>query len=221
MLKLNKFIDHTLLKPEATLGQIQQLCQEAMEWDFATVCVNPTWVEECSRLLVKSNVKVCTVIGFPLGAGLSSVKAFETQEVINLGASEIDMVINIGALKEKDYNFIEEDIESVVEAAKEHLVKVIFETCLLSDEEIVKACQLSEKAGAHFVKTSTGFSKSGATIEHIKLMRNSVSPNIGVKASGGVRDLETALAMINNGANRIGTSSGISIMQGTQGTSHY
>jgi len=161
------------------------------------------------------------VIGFPLGAGLSSVKAFETQEVINLGASEIDMVINIGALKEKDYNFIEEDIESVVEAAKEHLVKVIFETCLLSDEEIVKACQLSEKAGAHFVKTSTGFSKSGATIEHIKLMRNSVSPNIGVKASGGVRDLETALAMINNGANRIGTSSGISIMQGTQGTSHY
>jgi len=221
MLKLNKLIDHTLLKPEATLGQIQLLCQEAIEWDFATVCVNPTWVEECSRLLAKSNVKVCTVIGFPLGAGLSSVKAFETQEVINLGASEVDMVINIGALKEKDYNFIEEDIESVVEAAKDHLVKVIFETCLLSDEEIVKACQLSQKAGAHFVKTSTGFSKSGATVEHIKLMRKSVSANIGVKASGGVRDLETARAMIDAGANRIGTSSGISIMQGAQSTSHY
>lgn len=221
MLKLNKFIDHTLLKPEATLGQIQQLCQEAIDWDFATVCVNPTWVETCARLLEKSNVKVCTVIGFPLGTTLSSVKAFETQEAINLGASEIDMVINIGALKDKDYSFVHDDIESVVEAAKDHLVKVIFETCLLTDEEIVKACQISEKAGAHFVKTSTGFSKSGATIEHIKLMRNSVSSTLGVKASGGVRDLEAAKAMIASGANRIGTSSGISIMQGTQSTSHY
>lgn len=215
------YIDHTLLKADATKEQIEKICEEALHYQFASVCVNPTWVKLCAEKLGNSEVKVCTVIGFPLGATTSSVKAFETKDAIANGATEIDMVINIGALKNKDYEAVINDIKEVVKAANGTLVKVIIETCLLTDEEKVKACELSVQAGADFVKTSTGFSTGGATAEDIALMRKTVGPTIGVKASGGVRNLEDMKKMIEAGATRIGASSGVAIMNGLSSDSNY
>ncbi|WP_342598431.1 deoxyribose-phosphate aldolase [Psychrobacillus sp. FSL H8-0483] len=215
-------IDHTLLKQDATKKQIEKLCEEAKTNIFASVCVNPTWVKLSSTLLQDSPVKVCTVIGFPLGASTTAVKAFETTDAIENGADEIDMVINVGALKDQDYNFVQRDIEAVVEAAKgKAIVKVILETCLLTDEQIAKASELSKTAGADFVKTSTGFSTGGATVSAVKLMRETVGPDLGVKASGGVRNLEDLQAMVDAGATRIGASSGVEIVQGLESKSSY
>lgn len=215
-------IDHTLLKQNATKEQIEKLCEEAKTYTFASVCVNPTWVELSAKLLKDSPVKVCTVIGFPLGASTTEVKAFETNNAIENGAEEIDMVINVGALKDADYDFIQKDIAAVVEAAKgKAIVKVILETCLLTNEEIIKASEISKAAGADFVKTSTGFSTGGATVEAVKLMRDTVGQNLGVKASGGVRSLEDLQAMVDAGASRIGASSGVEIMQGLTSNSDY
>lgn len=214
-------IDHTLLKADATRDQIEKICEEAKKYEFASVCVNPTWVNLSSQLLANTNVKVCTVIGFPLGATTSEVKAFETKNAIDNGAQEIDMVINIGALKNKEFDLVRDDIKAVVEAANGTLVKVIIETCLLTDEEKVKACELSVEAGADFVKTSTGFSTGGATAEDIALMRKTVGPDLGVKASGGVRNLEDMKKMIEAGATRIGASSGVAIMNGLTSESNY
>ncbi|MGM9944142.1 MAG: deoxyribose-phosphate aldolase [Lysinibacillus sp.] len=214
-------IDHTLLKADATRDQIEKLCAEAKKYVFASVCVNPTWVKYSAELLAGTEVKVCTVIGFPLGASTSAVKAFETKDAIANGASEIDMVINIGALKNGEYDVVRDDIKAVVDAANGTLVKVIIETCLLTDEEKVKACELSVEAGADFVKTSTGFSTGGATAEDIALMRKTVGPDLGVKASGGVRNLEDMKKMIENGATRIGASSGVAIMEGLTSQSDY
>ncbi|ALC84924.1 deoxyribose-phosphate aldolase [Bacillus sp. FJAT-22090] len=215
-------IDHTLLKQNATKEQIEKLCEEAKTYTFASVCVNPTWVELSAKLLQDSPVKVCTVIGFPLGASTTEVKAFETKNAIENGAEEIDMVINVGALKDADYDFIQKDIAAVVEAAKgKAIVKVILETCLLTNEEIVKASEISTAAGADFVKTSTGFSTGGATVEAVKLMRDTVGQDLGVKASGGVRSLEDLQAMVDAGASRIGASSGVEIMQGLTSNSDY
>ena len=214
-------IDHTLLKAEATSDQIAKICEEAKQYGFASVCVNPTWVKFAAEKLEGAQSVVCTVIGFPLGANSSAVKAFETKDAIANGAGEIDMVINIGALKEGNYDLVREDIKAVVDAANGTLVKVIIESCLLTDEEKVKACELSVEAGAHFVKTSTGFSTGGATAADIALMRKTVGPNIGVKASGGVRSLEDMELMIDNGATRIGASSGVAIMNGLTSESNY
>lgn len=221
--EITKMIDHTLLKANATEEQITVLAKEAKEYSFASVCVNPTWVKKAAELLRDAQeVKVCTVIGFPLGANTPEVKAFETTNAIENGADEVDMVINIGALKDKNYELVERDIKAVVDAAKgKALVKVIIETCLLTDEEKVKACELSVKTGADFVKTSTGFSTGGATVEDIALMRKTVGPDLGVKASGGVRGLEDAKAMIEAGATRIGASSGVSIAKGEISNSSY
>jgi deoxyribose-phosphate aldolase len=217
-----KMIDHTLLKPEVTKEQIVVLSEEAKEYNFASVCVNPTWVTTAYEILKGTDVKVCTVIGFPLGASTSEVKAFETKNAIENGAAEIDMVLNIGALKDKNDSLVERDIKAVVEAAKgKALVKVIIETCLLTEEEKVRACTLSVRAGADFVKTSTGFSTGGATVEDIALMRKTVGPDIGVKASGGVRSREDAYAMIEAGATRIGASAGIKIVKGEVSDSDY
>lgn len=205
-------IDHTLLKPDATAEQVKKLCQEAREYKFASVCVNSSNVPLVAEMLRGSGVKTCSVVGFPLGAMTTRAKVEETKEAIENGAAEIDMVINVGAAKSGDWDFVKRDIEALVNAVKgKALLKVIIETCLLTDEEKVKACTLSKMAGADFVKTSTGFSTGGATVEDIKLMRQVVGPNLGVKASGGVKDYKTASAMINAGATRIGTSSGISI----------
>ncbi|MEG3310486.1 deoxyribose-phosphate aldolase [Streptococcus sp. SS-4456] len=220
-MKLNKYIDHTILKPETTKEQVAQILAEAKEYDFASVCVNPTWVAYAAQELKDSDVKVCTVIGFPLGANTPAVKAFETQNAIENGADEIDMVINIGALKSKNYDLVLEDIKAVVEASGDKLVKVIIETCLLTEEEKVKACQLSKEAGADFVKTSTGFSTGGATVEDVALMRKTVGPDMGVKASGGARSYEDAIAFIEAGATRIGASSGVAIMKGEKADGDY
>ncbi|MGE7305656.1 deoxyribose-phosphate aldolase [Priestia megaterium] len=216
-------IDHTLLKADATEEQITVLAQEAKEYSFASVCVNPTWVKKAAELLKDApEVKVCTVIGFPLGATTSAVKAFETTNAIENGADEVDMVINIGALKDKNYDLVQSDIQAVVDAAKgKALVKVIIETALLTDEEKAKVSELAVKAGADFVKTSTGFSTGGATVEDVALMRKTVGPDVGVKASGGVRGLEDAKAMIEAGATRIGASSGVSIAKGQLSSSDY
>lgn len=215
-------IDHTLLKQEATKEQIEKICVEAKEYSFASVCVNPTWVKICAELLAGTTVKVCTVIGFPLGASTSETKAFETANAIENGAGEIDMVLNVGALKSNDTELVKQDIEAVVQSAKgKAIVKVILETCLLTKEEIKLASQLSKDAGADFVKTSTGFSTGGATIEDVKLMREVVGPEMGVKASGGVRSLEDVENMIQAGATRIGASSGVQIMQGLTSSSDY
>ncbi|MEI2330374.1 deoxyribose-phosphate aldolase [Priestia megaterium] len=216
-------IDHTLLKADATEEQITVLAQEAKEYSFASVCVNPTWVKKAAELLKDApEVKVCTVIGFPLGATTSAVKAFETTNAIENGADEVDMVINIGALKDKNYDLVQSDIQTVVDAAKgKALVKVIIETALLTDEEKAKVSELAVKAGADFVKTSTGFSTGGATVEDVALMRKTVGPDVGVKASGGVRGLEDAKAMIEAGATRIGASSGVSIAKGQLSNSDY
>lgn len=215
-MELAKLIDHTALKPETTKAQITQLCKEAKEYGFASVCVNPTWVKLAAELLAGSDVKVCTVIGFPLGANTSAVKAFEAKDAIANGAGEVDMVINIAALKDKEDALVESDIRAVVEAANGTLVKVIIETSLLSDEEKVRACKIAVKAGTDFVKTSTGFSTGGATKEDVALMRKTVGPTIGVKASGGVRTKQDVEDMVAAGATRIGASAGVAIVSGDQ-----
>lgn len=212
MTNILKAIDHTVLKPEATRDMIKQLCNEAIEYKFAAVCVNPYHVNFCKEILNGSGVKVATVIGFPLGANTKELKAFETVEAIKNGADEIDMVINIGNLKDGKYEDVLKDIKAVVESAQARTVKVIIETCLLEDEEKIKACELSVQAGAHYVKTSTGFSSGGASEADVKLMRKVVGDKLGVKASGGVRTLEDAQKMIDAGASRIGASSGIKIV---------
>lgn len=208
-------IDHTLLKPEATLSDIKKLCAEAAEFGFASVCVNPAWVKKAAEFLRGSGVPVCTVIGFPLGATLPDVKAYEARRVIFNGAREVDMVINVGALRSGDDCAVEDDIRAVVDAAHENgvLCKVIIETALLTDEEKVRACLASKNAGADFVKTSTGFSKGGATVEDIALMRRTVGSDLGVKASGGVKGIDDARAMFEAGATRIGASVGVKIAQ--------
>ncbi len=212
-------IDHTLLKPEASESDIKKLCNEAIQFGFASVCVNPTWVKAAAKFLQGSNVPVCTVIGFPLGATLSDVKAYEARRAIFNGAKEVDMVINVGALKSGDDCGVEDDIRAVVEAAHENgvLCKVIIETALLTDDEKVRACLASKNAGADFVKTSTGFSKGGATVEDINLMRRTVGKALGVKASGGVKGIEDARAMFEAGATRIGASVGVKIAQEASG----
>jgi deoxyribose-phosphate aldolase len=212
-------IDHTLLKPEASEADIRKLCEEAVQFGFASVCVNPGWVKKAAGFLKGSGVPVCTVIGFPLGATLSDVKAYEARRSIFDGASEVDMVINIGALKSGDICAVEDDIRAVVEAAHENgvLCKVIIETALLTDEEKVRACIASKNAGADFVKTSTGFSKGGATVEDIALMRRTVGGALGVKASGGVKGIDDARAMFAAGATRIGASVGVKIAQEASG----
>jgi deoxyribose-phosphate aldolase len=217
-LDLAKMIDHTLLKPDATPEQIAQLCFEARKYGFASVCINPTWVELCAKLLEGSAVKVCTVIGFPLGAAAPEVKVFETQNAIDHGASEIDMVINIGALKARDLDLVAKDIRGVVTAAhaRNAIVKVIIEAVLLTDEEKTIACLLSKEAGADFVKTSTGFASGGATVHDVALMRKTVGPQMGVKAAGGVRTFEDAEKMVEAGATRIGASAGVKILQGPE-----
>ena len=220
-MKLNKYIDHTLLKADASQEQIETLIEEAKKYDFASVCVNPTWVNFAAQALKATDVKVCTVIGFPLGANTPELKAFETSDAIQNGANEVDMVINIGALKSRNFDLVERDIRAVVEAAKGTVVKVIIETCLLTDDEKVKACQIAQKAGADFVKTSTGFSTGGATVEDVALMRKTVGPDMGVKASGGARSYEDALAFIKAGATRIGASSGVAIMEGDVANGDY
>lgn len=212
-------IDHTLLKPEATDEDIKRLCAEAARYRFASVCVNPTWVRVAACALQGSGIPVCTVIGFPLGATMSDVKAYEARRAIQDGAREVDMVINVGALKSGDDCLVEHDIHSVVAAAHEYSVttKVIIETSLLNDDEKVRACQAAKRAGADFVKTSTGFSKGGATVSDILLMRRTVGPDLGVKASGGVKNLEDARKMVEAGATRIGASVGVKIAQEAAG----
>ncbi|MGN9164582.1 deoxyribose-phosphate aldolase [Tissierellaceae bacterium HCP3S3_D8] len=207
-------IDHTLLKADATKELIVKLCREAKEYNFAAVCVNPSYIELCREELRGSNVKIATVVGFPLGANTKEVKVFETLDAINKGANEIDMVINIGALKDGDYDRVRDDILSIVKAADNRaIVKVIIETSLLTKEEKIKACQLAMEANADFVKTSTGFSTGGATIEDVKLMKSIVGDRLEVKASGGIRDVDTAKSMVDAGATRLGTSSGVKIIK--------
>lgn len=213
-MEINRMIDHTLLKPDASLQAIHKLCEEARKYEFASVCVNPCFVPVVKRLLNGSNVKVCTVIGFPLGATLPEVKKFEAIEAINNGAEEIDMVLNVSMAKEHDFDFVEKEIALVKSACKNHVLKVILETCLLTDEEIVECCKAAVRAGADFVKTSTGFSKGGATVHAVELMRKTVGPSFGVKASGGIHSRDEAVAMINAGANRIGASCGVAIVEG-------
>ena len=220
-MKLNKYIDHTLLKQDATEQQIDRLLSEARDYVFASVCVNPCWVSRAKAGLENTDVKVCTVVGFPLGATTSAVKAYETKEAIQNGADEIDMVINVGALKSGNAALVESDIRAVVEASGDKLVKVIIEACLLTDEEKVLACQLAQKAGADFVKTSTGFSTGGATLPDVKLMRQTVGPDMGVKAAGGARSYADAVAFVETGATRIGTSSGVAILKGELADGDY
>jgi deoxyribose-phosphate aldolase len=219
---LARMIDHTILKPEASEEAVRKICAEALQYNFASVCINPSYVHLVAELLKGSEVKVCTVIGFPLGANTSEVKAFETDNAIKNGAHEVDMVINIGKMKSGDYNYVKEDIMAVVNAAGNRaLTKVIIETSLLTEEEKVIACKLSKEAGADFVKTSTGFSIGGATPEDIKLMRETVGPELGVKASGGVRSYEDAVRVIEAGATRIGASASIAICEGKESNSTY
>ncbi|MDT9493987.1 deoxyribose-phosphate aldolase [Streptococcus mutans] len=220
-MKINQYIDHTLLKPESRQDQIDKLIREAKTYNFASVCINPTWVSYAAKALEGTDIKVCTVIGFPLGATTSAVKAFETKDAISHGADEVDMVINIGQAKSGHFAFVEEDIRAVVEASGDKLVKVIIETCLLTDKEKIKACQAAVAAGADFVKTSTGFSTAGAKLDDVRLMRQTVGPDVGVKAAGGTRSLEDAQAFIEAGATRIGTSAGVTIMEGKQTNSGY
>ena len=213
--KVAGMIDHTLLKQDATEDAIKKLCQEAIDNKFCSVCINPSYVPLCSELLEGSSVKVCTVIGFPLGATTTGSKVFEADEAIKNGAQEVDMVVNGGKIKSGDWDYVKNDIAKVVEVANGRaLVKVIIETCLLTDEEKVRVCEISKEVGADFVKTSTGFSTGGATVEDIALMRKTVGPDMGVKASGGVRDAEKAKALIKAGATRLGASAGIAIVKG-------
>ena len=213
-MNLNKYIDHTVLKADTSKAKVQQIIDEAIQYDFISVCINPTWVSFAAKQLATTDVKVCTVIGFPLGANTSAVKAFEAADAIKHGADEVDMVINIGAAKDGDWDLVESDIQAVVDASGDVLTKVIIETSLLTDEEKIKACQAAVRAGADFVKTSTGFSTAGATVSDIALMRQTVGPDMGVKASGGVRSIADAQAMIDAGATRLGTSNGVDIMKG-------
>ena len=215
MKPLNKYIDHTLLKPASTRSQLEKLCTEARDHDFATVCVNPCWIEFCKQQLEGSDVQVCTVIGFPLGAMTSEAKAFECRDAIAKGADEIDMVINIGKVKDQDFDGVVHDIKMVKEAAGEHVLKVILETCLLSEEKVF-ACKACMEAGADFVKTSTGFSTSGATVEDVRLMKQTVGDVCQVKAAGGGRCFDDLKAMIEAGADRIGTSSGVALLAGQE-----
>lgn len=212
-IKINKLIDHTLLKAFATAEDIKKLCEEAKEYDFASVCVNPCNVKLAHELLKGTDVRVCTVIGFPLGANTMEVKAYETEDAVKNGANEIDMVINVGKAKEHDFNYLVEEIRSVVDSADGNLVKVILETCYLTDAEIVEACHAASIAGAQFVKTSTGFGTGGATVKHVSLMRKSIPSTMSVKASGGIRTLEDLEKMVAAGATRIGASSGKKIIE--------
>ncbi|EOH85265.1 deoxyribose-phosphate aldolase [Enterococcus asini] len=217
-MELNRMMDHTILKADATEQDVLQVIEEAKEYHFYSVCINPTWVKLAAEKLAGEPVAVCTVIGFPLGANTSEVKAYETTDAINNGADEVDMVINVGALKSAQYKKVQQDIEAVVAAAKDRaLVKVIIETALLTKEEIVKACELAQAAGADFVKTSTGFSTSGAAAADVKLMRETVGSSMGVKASGGIHSAQEAMAMIEAGANRLGTSASVAIITGAKG----
>lgn len=220
---LASYIDHTLLKADATEQQIIALCEEAAKYSFATVCIQPCWIQKAAEALKASeHVGITTVIGFPLGANSSSVKAFEAKQAVADGATEVDMVLNVGYLKDRLLSAVKSDIEAVVHAVgSQAVVKVILETCYLTDEEIVLACQLAVEAGAHYVKTSTGFGSGGATTHHIALMRETVGPNIGVKASGGIRDYETAMAMIEAGASRIGASASVAIVNKASSNSDY
>jgi deoxyribose-phosphate aldolase len=217
--EIARLIDHTLLKPDATRAEVETLCREAAEFRFATVCVNPVWVQTASRLLQGSSVGVCAVVGFPLGATTPDVKAYETRRVVFDGAREVDMVINIGALKSGDLKTVERDIEGVADTCREGgaLSKVIIEAALLTDEEKITACTLAKAAGADYVKTSTGFARSGATVADVQLMRRVVGPDMGVKAAGGVRDLEGVKAMAAAGASRIGASAGVKIVRESRG----
>lgn len=212
-MKLNKYIDHTILKADAKKEDVVRYCKEAREYDFMSVCVNSCHVKTVKKELEGSDVKVCCVVGFPLGAMATEAKAFETKYCVENGADEIDMVINIGALKDKNYDYVKSDIEEVVKAANGKVVKVIIETCLLDEEEKKKACEIAKEAKAHFVKTSTGFSTGGATEEDVRLMKSVVGDELKVKASGGVRTKEDAMKMIDAGADRIGASSGINIVK--------
>lgn len=221
MNNIASYIDHTMLAPQATVSQIRNLCEEAVKYHFASVCVNSCHVALCAELLKGTGVNVCTVVGFPLGAMSTKAKAFEAECAVADGAVEIDMVINVGALKDENWTFVEDDIRAVKKACGGKLLKVILETCLLTDDEIVRACQLSEAAGADYVKTSTGFSKGGATAEAVSLMRKTVGDRLGVKASGGIRDRESALKMIEAGASRLGCSAGVKIMEGEVSDAAY
>ncbi|CAG7590314.1 Deoxyribose-phosphate aldolase 1 [Peptoniphilus tyrrelliae] len=214
-MEINRIIDHTLLKAESTEKQIEELVKEAIEYNFCSVCVNPIWVKKCAEMLKDTDVKVCTVIGFPLGANTKKTKIFETKNALEDGADEIDMVINIGYMKSKKFDEVEDEISELAKIChdKDAILKVILENCLLTKDEIKKACQLSDKAGADFVKTSTGFSTSGADAEDVKLMKDSVSDRVKVKASGGIRDYKTAIEMVNNGADRLGVSAGVAIYE--------
>lgn len=209
----NKMIDHTVLKADTPLETVKRICDEAMEYGFASVCINPCHVAYCADYLKDSDVNVCTVIGFPLGANTSAVKAFETKDAIANGADEIDMVMNIGALKDKNYDLVRDDVKAVVEAANGTLVKVILETCLLTEDEIKKACELCVEAKADYVKTSTGFSTRGATIEDVRIMKEAVHGKAKVKAAGGVRTPEDMAKIVAAGADRIGTSAGCSLVK--------
>ena len=211
-MEMNRLIDHTLLKADASISNIEKLCNEALNYHFASVCVNPGFVPLASKLLKGSDVKVCTVIGFPLGATLPKAKQAETLLAIEAGAEEIDMVINVSMAKEHQFDYVENEIRLVKEACADKILKVILETCLLTDDEIVNCCKAAVNAGADFVKTSTGFSKGGATTHAVKIMRDTVGPNFGVKASGGIHSYEEALNMVNAGANRIGASCGVEIV---------
>lgn len=221
--ELASMIDHTLLKPEATLMEIIRLCEEAMQYNFASVCVNPSYVSTCFDLVKSSNIKVCTVIGFPLGATTIQSKLSEAEEAIKNSAEELDMVINIGRLKDRNFDFVFEDLKAIADLSKKYQCtsKAILETCLLNDEEIVAACLLAKEAGLNFVKTSTGFSKSGATKHDVALMKFVVGDKLQVKASGGIRTYEDAMEMINAGAARLGASAGVKIITGQKSESSY
>lgn len=222
MKSIAKYIDHTLLNAEATKEQIEKLCQEALKHNFASVCIPPSYVPLAKQLLQQQEaVKVCTVIGFPLGYNLSRTKAFEAQQAILLGADEIDMVVNQTMIKNKDWKGVENDIKEVKIACQDKCLKVILETAHLTNEEIVEVCKIAEIAGADFVKTSTGFGKSGASFEAVECMRSSISDKVKIKASGGIRDTQTAQSYIDLGASRIGTSSGVAIVEGTKSNTNY
>ncbi len=220
--EMAKYIDHTALKATTSLNEVKVLCEEADKYKFASVCINPYFVPFAKEFLKGSSVKVCTVIGFPLGASTSEAKAAEAIKAVADGANEVDMVLNVSAMKSSNYEYVERDIRVVVSSIpKDICVKVILETCYLSDEEIIKACQMAEKAGADFVKTSTGFGTGGATVHHVELMKKTVGDRLEVKASGAVRDFATASEMIKAGATRIGTSSGVAMMTGAESKSAY
>ncbi len=218
---MNKYIDHTLLKQDATEEMLVKLCKEAKEYNFKTVCVNPCWISFCKKELAGSDVEVCTVIGFPLGAMTTAAKVFEAKNAVEEGADEIDMVINIGKLKDNDFDYVVNDIKAVKEAIKDKVLKVIIETCLLSEEEKIRACKAIIEAKADFVKTSTGFSKAGATFDDVKLLKEEAKGILKVKAAGGVKTYEDMDLMIKLGADRIGTSSGVALMIGKSSSSDY